>query len=195
QQHQTCQWEQLWKKVGKPPIGIPELRKPRGRQRTRDRKKEPFEALANAGKATRHGRVPKCSRCHQTGHIKSGCKNEKVGTPKPPLTRRRKTPTTGSSSQALHTSSEPVHASESSSQIPTHSTAPQPLVLSSDPKPHAKKASKGRFLKVRKTTSIPHGVGTLWCPFTNRPFEVFGDRVYDRSDLNPQQSPPPPPQE
>nr|VDC96101.1 unnamed protein product [Brassica oleracea] len=117
------------------------------------------------------------------------------GTPKPPLTRRRKTPTTGSSSQALHTSSEPVHASESSSQIPTHSTAPQPLVLSSDPKPHAKKASKGRFLKVRKTTSIPHGVGTLWCPFTNRPFEVFGDRVYDRSDLNPQQSPPPPPQE
>ena len=97
------------------------------------------------------------------------------GTPKPPSTRRRKTQNTGSSSQS-------VHATGSSSQ-PVEATG------SSNPKPHAKKPSRGP-LKVRKTANIPHGVGTLWSPFTNRPFEVFGDRVYDRSDLNPQ-----PPQE
>ncbi|KAH0886447.1 hypothetical protein HID58_062543 [Brassica napus] len=189
--------ENLWKRLGKPSIGIPELRKPRGRPRTRERRKEPFEDLENAGKSTRHGRVPKCSRCLQMGHIKSGCKNEQVvyegpknkrvrprihpvGPPKPPSTRRKRT-----------SSSQPVQAAESSSQIPTHSTAPQPSVSSTDPKPHAKKAPRGLPLKVRKITNIPHGVGTLWSPFTNRPFEVLGDRVYDRSDLNPQ----PPPQE
>ncbi|KAF2560682.1 hypothetical protein F2Q70_00018733 [Brassica cretica] len=189
--------ENLWKRLGKPSIGIPELRKPRGRPRTRERRKEPFEDFENVGKSTRHERVPKCSRCLQMGHIKSGCKNEQVvyegpknkrgrprihtvGPPKPPSTRRKRT-----------SSSQPVQAAESSSQIPTHSTAPQPSVSSSDPKPHAKKAPRGPPLKVRKTTNIPHGVGTLWSPFTNRPFEVLGDRVYDRSDLNPQ----PPPQE
>ncbi|KAH0892680.1 hypothetical protein HID58_055109 [Brassica napus] len=189
--------ENLWKRLGKPSIGIPELRKPRGIPITRERRKEPFEDLENAGKSTRHGRVPKCSRCLQMGHIKSGCKNEQVvyegpknkrgrprihpvGPPKPPSTRRKRT-----------SSSQPVQAAESSSQIPTHSTAPQPSISSSDPKPHAKKAPRGPPLKVRKTTNIPHGVGTLWSPFTNRPFEVLGDRVYDRSDLNPQ----PPPQE
>ncbi|KAH0868841.1 hypothetical protein HID58_075863 [Brassica napus] len=63
--------------------------------------------------------------------------------------------------------------------------------LTGIPCKHAKKAPRGPPLKVRKTTNIHHGVGTLWSPFTNRPFEVLGDRVYDRSDLNPQ----PPPQE
>lgn len=70
--------ENLWKMTGKPPIGIPEIRKPRGRPRTRDRKKEPFEALETAGKVSRHGRIPTCSNCHQSGHIKTGCKNQTV---------------------------------------------------------------------------------------------------------------------
>ena len=70
--------ENLWKMTGKPPIGIPEIRKPRGRPRTRDRKKEPFEALETAGKSSRHGRIPTCSNCHQSGHIKTGCKNQTV---------------------------------------------------------------------------------------------------------------------
>lgn len=70
--------EQLWNKLGKPPIAIPDIRKPRGRPKNRDRKKEPFESLQNAGKSTRHGRVPHCSRCGETGHIKSSCKNEQV---------------------------------------------------------------------------------------------------------------------
>ncbi|KAL0650646.1 hypothetical protein Bca4012_093337 [Brassica carinata] len=192
-QHQTCQWRKLVEDDKKPPIGIPEIRKPRGRPRTRERKKEPFEALETAGKSSRHGRIPTCSNCHQSGHIKTGCKNQTVvyegpknkrgrprknleeGTPKPPSTRRRKTQNTGSSSQS-------VHATGSSSQ-PVEATG------SSNPKPHAKKPSRGP-LKVRKTANIPHGVGTLWSPFTNPPFEVFGDRVYDRSYLNPQ-----PPQE
>uniref|UniRef100_A0A0D3DMH5 MULE transposase domain-containing protein n=1 Tax=Brassica oleracea var. oleracea TaxID=109376 RepID=A0A0D3DMH5_BRAOL len=183
----------------KPPIGIPEIRKPRGRPRTRERKKEPFEVLETAGKSSRHGRIPTCSNCHQSGHIKTGCKNKTVvyegpknkrGRPRknleePPSTRRRKTQNTGSSSQPVHateSSSQSVHATGSSSQ-PVEATG------SSNPKPHAKKPSRGP-LKVRKTANIPHGVGTLWSPFTNPPFEVFGDRVYDRSDLNPQ-----PPQE
>ncbi|KAH0900069.1 hypothetical protein HID58_049637, partial [Brassica napus] len=153
------------------------------------------EARKTINRNTRVKEVKSC--CLQMGHIKSGCKNEQVvyegpknkrgrprihtvGPPKPPSTRRKRT-----------SSSQPVQAAESSSQIPTHSTAPQPSVSSSDPKPHAKKAPRGPPLKVRKTTNIPHGVGTLWSPFTNRPFEVLGDRVYDRSDLNPQ----PPPQE
>ncbi|KAH0929178.1 hypothetical protein HID58_014905, partial [Brassica napus] len=187
--------------TGKPPIGIPEIRKPRGRPRTRERKKEPFEALETAGKSSRHGRIPTCSNCHQSGHIKTGCKNQTVvyegpknkrgrprknleeGAPKPPSTIRKKTQNTGSSSQPVHatgSSSQPVHATGSSSQ-PVHVTgsSSQPVEAtgsSSDPKPHAKKPSRGP-LKVRKTANIPHGVGTLWSPFTNRPFEVFGDRV------------------
>ncbi|KAF2612792.1 hypothetical protein F2Q70_00009289 [Brassica cretica] len=109
------------------------------------------------------------------------------GIPKPPSTRRRKTQNIGSSShpvRATGASSQHVHATGSSSQ-PVEATG-----SSSDPKPHPKKPLRGP-LKVRKTANIPHAVGTLWSPFTNRPFEVFGDRVYDRSDLNPQ----PPPQE
>lgn len=70
--------EKFWRRTNKPPIGIPELRKPRGRPKNRDRRKEPFEDLQNAGKSTRHGRVPHCSQCKQAGHIKSGCKNEPV---------------------------------------------------------------------------------------------------------------------
>lgn len=70
--------EKMWKKTNKPPVGIPEMRKPRGRPKTRDRRKEPFEDLQNAGKSTRHGRIPHCSRCKEVGHIKSGCKNEPV---------------------------------------------------------------------------------------------------------------------
>lgn len=116
------------------------------------------------------------------------------GTPKPPSTRKRKG--TGPSSQpaqAAASSSQPAQATGSSSQ-PAQATgsSSQPVEAagsSSNPKPHAKKASRGKPLKVRKTGKIPHGVGTLWSPFTNRPFEVFGDRVYDRSDLNPQQPP------
>lgn len=70
--------ETLWNKIEKPPIGIPDIRKPRGRPKKRDRRKEPFESLQNAGKSTRHGRISHCSRCDQAGHIKSGCKNEPV---------------------------------------------------------------------------------------------------------------------
>ncbi|KAF3572458.1 hypothetical protein F2Q69_00063549 [Brassica cretica] len=39
---------------------------------------------------------------------------------------------------------------------------------------------------IRKTAAIPFGVGMFWSPYTDRPFEVFGDRVYDKSNLNPQ---------
>ncbi|KAF2566478.1 hypothetical protein F2Q70_00026772 [Brassica cretica] len=53
-------------------------------------------------------------------------------------------------------------------------------------KPHVKKAPTGRPLKIRKTAAIPFGVGTFWSPYTDHPFEIFGDRVYDRSNLNPQ---------
>lgn len=97
----------------------------------------------------------------------------------PPKPRKRKdTHTVGSSSQ-------PVQVGESSSQIPVTSSAPQPSTSSNQMQPHVKKARRGRPLKIRKTGKIPHGVGTFWSPFTDRPFEVFGDRVYDRSDLNP----------
>ncbi|CAH2052446.1 unnamed protein product [Thlaspi arvense] len=49
-----------------------------------------------------------------------------------------------------------------------------------------KKAPRGKPLKIRKTGNIPHGVGTLWSPFTDRPFEVFGNYFYDRSTSNSQ---------
>lgn len=70
--------EKLWKKTHRTPIRIPEFRKPRGRPKNRDRRKEPFEDLQNKGKTTRHGRTFHCSRCGQAGHIKSGCRNEVV---------------------------------------------------------------------------------------------------------------------
>lgn len=70
--------EKLWMRTNKPPIGIPEMRKPRGRPKNRDRQKEPFEDLQNPGKSTRHGRIPHCSRCGQAGHNKISCKNEPV---------------------------------------------------------------------------------------------------------------------
>ncbi|KAJ4907863.1 SWIM-type domain-containing protein [Raphanus sativus] len=52
-------------------------------------------------------------------------------------------------------------------------------------KPHVKKAPRGRPLKIKKVAKVPHGVGAFWSPYTDRPFEVFGNRVYDRSNLNP----------
>ncbi|XP_048603739.1 uncharacterized protein BNAC02G17160D isoform X1 [Brassica napus] len=79
--------EKFWKKTNKPAIAIPEFRKPRGRPKTRDRRKEPFEDLQNQGKSTRHGRIQHCSRCKQAGHIKTGCKNEPV-TEEGPKNRR-----------------------------------------------------------------------------------------------------------
>ncbi|XP_024016488.1 uncharacterized protein LOC112089879 [Eutrema salsugineum] len=87
--------DKLWKRVqNKPPIGIPEIRKPRGRPKNRDMTKEPFEDLQNPGKATRHGRIPHCSRCGQAGHINRGCKNEPVVNegPKNKRGRPRKNP-------------------------------------------------------------------------------------------------------
>lgn len=39
--------EILWRTTGKTPVRIPEFRKPRGRPKNRDRKKEPFEDLKN----------------------------------------------------------------------------------------------------------------------------------------------------
>ncbi|WZZ36986.1 hypothetical protein YC2023_020387 [Brassica napus] len=185
--------ENLWKRLGKPSIGIPELRKSRGRPRTRERgEKSHLKTLKTLENRQDTDVCPNVAVAFRWVTLKVVAKMNKwfmrvqrtnvddLGPPKPPSTRRKRT-----------SSSQPVQAAESSSQIPTHSTAPQPSVSSSDPKPHAKKAPRGPPLKVRKTTNIPHGVGTLWSPFTNRPFEVLGDRVYDRSDLNPQ----PPPQE
>ncbi|CAA7052254.1 unnamed protein product [Microthlaspi erraticum] len=193
--------EKMWKRTHKPPVGIPEMRKQRGRPKNRDRRKEPFEDLQNAGKSTRHGRIPHCSRCKEAGHIKSGCKNEEVvfygpknrrgrprkfpsdDTPKPPSKpRKRKAPNNASSSQPL-----PVAAS---GEAEVSSSAPQPSVSTKQVKPHVKKAARGKQLKVKKTIPVPYGVGTFWSPYTNRPFEVFGDRVHDRSGFDQQ-----PPQE
>ncbi|WZZ41373.1 hypothetical protein YC2023_037632 [Brassica napus] len=140
---------------------------------------------------------PEESEDEKPAENETGEEDNPTGIPKPPSTRRRKTQNIGSSSHPVHAtgaSSQPVHATESSSQpVEATGSSSQPVEAtgsSSDPKPHPKKPSQGP-LKVRKTANIPHAVGTLWSPFTNRPFEVFGDRVYDRSDLNPQ----PPPQE
>lgn len=101
-------------------------------------------------------------------------------TPKPPSKPRakRKAPTNASSSQPLP----PTATGEAE----VSSSAPQPSVSTNQVQPHVKKAAKGRPLKIKKTIPVPYGVGTFWSPFTNRPFEVFGDRVYDRSGVNPQ---------
>ncbi|KAJ4875951.1 Uncharacterized protein Rs2_40969 [Raphanus sativus] len=137
------------------------------------------------------------SRCKQAGHISRGCKNEPVvvegpknrrGRPRkntyeiqPKLPRkpreRKKTPATTTSSQHVH--------SNVTAEADVSCSAPQPSVPTNRLKAHMKKAPRGPPLKIRKTGNIPHGVGTFWSPFTDRPFEVFGDRVYDRSDLNP----------
>lgn len=65
------------------------------------------------------------------------------------------------------------------------SSAPQPSSSTNQVKPHVKKAPRGRPLKIKKVAKVPHGVGAFWSPYTDRPFEVFGNRVYDRSNLNP----------
>ncbi|KAG5392989.1 hypothetical protein IGI04_022952 [Brassica rapa subsp. trilocularis] len=148
------------------------------------------------GKSTRHGRIPHCSQCKQAGHIKTSCKNEPVTVegpknrrgrprkhpnedhPKPPPKPKGRKKTPVSSSQPI-TSTDNIVADVSSS-------APQPSSSTNQVKPHVKKAPTGRPLKIRKTAAIPFGVGTFWSPYTDRPFEVFGDRVYDRSNLNPQ---------
>ncbi|CAH2080092.1 unnamed protein product [Thlaspi arvense] len=194
--------------TNKPPIGIPDVRKPRGRPKNRDRIMKPFESLQNAGKATRHGRIPHCSRCGQAGYINRGCENEPVvvegpknkrgrprkhpaevnPNPKPPPKPRKKHAPSATSSQAVETSSQPAPPATSSQAEQTEtSSAPQASASSSQPpKPHAKKAPRGKPLKIRKTGNIPHGIGTLWSPFTDRPFKVFGNRFYDRSTSNPQ---------
>ncbi|XP_020876132.1 uncharacterized protein LOC110227137 [Arabidopsis lyrata subsp. lyrata] len=202
--------EQLWTKTWKPPIGIPNIRKPRGRPKKRDRKKEPFESLQNAGKSTRHGRIPHCSRCGQAGHIKSGCKNELVvvegpknrrGRPRKlasvevqPLRQpkpRKPRANPAASSQPLPTTATIINQTSdaiSSQQLQSGqssstiptSSAPHPSISSNKPK--AKK--RGRPLKTRKVENIPRGVGTFWSPFTG--WQVFGDKAYDMSNNDPQ---------
>ncbi|KAH0888551.1 hypothetical protein HID58_050980 [Brassica napus] len=158
--------------------------------------KETAEREAEERKSTRHGRIPHCSQCKQAGHIKTSCKNEPVTVegpknrrgrprkhpnedhPKPPPKPKGRKKTLVSSSQPV-TSTDNIVADVSSS-------APQPSSSTNQVKPHVKKAPTGRPLKIRKTAAIPFGVGTFWSPYTDRPFEVFGDRVYDRSNLNPQ---------
>lgn len=98
--------------------------------------------------------------------------------PKPPPKPKGRKKTPLSSSQPV-TSTDNIVADVSSS-------APQPSSSTNQVNPHVKKAPTGRPLKIRKTAAIPFGVGTFWSPYTDRPFEVFGDRVYDRSNLNPQ---------
>lgn len=98
--------------------------------------------------------------------------------PKPPPKPKGRKKTLVSSSQPV-TSTDNIVADVSSS-------APQPSSSTNQVKPHVKKAPTGRPLKIRKTAAIPFGVGTFWSPCTDRPFEVFRDRVYDRSNLNPQ---------
>ncbi|CAG7885285.1 unnamed protein product, partial [Brassica rapa] len=184
--------ETLWNKIEKPPIGIPDIRKPRGRPKKRDRRKEPFESLQNAGKSTRHGRISHCSRCDQAGHIKSGCKNEPVVVEGPKNRRgrprkhpaeihpkRQPKPRKNKSGPSVGSSSQPLQTAQSSYAFPAASSAPQQSVPSNQPAKHVKKASRGRPLKIRKIGNIPSGSGTLWSPFTDRPFEVFGNRVYD----------------
>ncbi|XP_024015843.1 uncharacterized protein LOC112089101 [Eutrema salsugineum] len=147
--------EKLWPKVHKPPILIPEFRKPRGRPPTRDRRKEPFEDLQNKGKVTRHGRTMHCSNCGEAGHIKSGCKNEKVVVegpknrrgrprknpadvvPKRPTKPRKKRKTDEAVS-----SSQPVQQVEAIDSYPAASTAPEPSVAAKPKKTRVKKPSR-----------------------------------------------------
>ncbi|KAJ4906197.1 SWIM-type domain-containing protein [Raphanus sativus] len=138
--------EKLWNKMDNPPIGIPDIRKPRGRPKNATEEKN----LLNHYKIQIH---PKRQ-------------------PKP--RKNKNNPLVGSSSQLLKTP-------QSSSAIPAASTAPQQSVTSTQPAKHVKKASRGRPLKIRKIENIPSGSGTFWSPFTDRPFEVFGNRIYDRS--------------
>ncbi|CAH2051694.1 unnamed protein product [Thlaspi arvense] len=168
--------EKLWIKTWKTPVGIPGFRKPRGRPKNRDRKKEPFEDLKNSGKATRHGRTPHYSNCLKMGHIKSGCKNEKVPN-RPTKPRKRKTPPVSSSQPVpptessqpvpLNESSQPLQPSESKSSYPATSSAPEPTTSSTQPIPQEKKPKRGRPLKITKTGPIPRGFGSLWCPYTD----------------------------
>ncbi|VVA90420.1 unnamed protein product [Arabis nemorensis] len=133
----------MWKHVNKPPIGIPEMRKPRGRPKNRDRIKEPFESFKNPGKATRHGRIPNCRNCLQAGQIRTSCKNETVvfegpknrpGRPaklpsetqllRPPKPRReRQTPAAGSNSQPTQGNEEQILAP--SNQLKTLKQVPK----------------------------------------------------------------------
>lgn len=96
-------------------------------------------------------------------------------TPKP--REKRKTPSVGSSSQPV--------PSTAIGECDLSSSAPQPSSSTNQVKPHVKKAPRGRPLKIKKVAKVPHGVGAFWSPYTDRPFEVFGNRVYDRSNLNP----------
>lgn len=98
--------------------------------------------------------------------------------PKPPPKPKGRKKTT-----VFVSSSQPVPSTDNR-VVDVSSSAPQPSSSTNQVKPHVKKAPTGRPLKIRKTATIPYGVGTFWSPYTDRPFEVFGDRVYDRSNLN-----------
>ncbi|KAJ0263091.1 hypothetical protein HA466_0035150 [Hirschfeldia incana] len=134
------------------------------------------------------------ARCGQAGLIKSGCKNEPVVVEGPKNRRgrprkhpaeihpkRQPKPRKSKNNPLVGSSSQPLQNAQSSSAFPAVSSAPQQSVTSNQPAKHVKKASRGRPLKIRKIENIPSGSGTFWSPFTDRPFEVFGKRVYDRS--------------
>lgn len=86
--------EDLWKKTGRIPIGVPEFRRPPGRPKTYRRKKAPHESPTREGKATRHGRTMHCSNCGEAGHNIAKCKNETkiLQAPKNKRGRPRKNP-------------------------------------------------------------------------------------------------------
>ncbi|CAH2070553.1 unnamed protein product [Thlaspi arvense] len=153
------------------------------------------------------------------GHIKSGCKNEKVvvegpknkrGRPRklpsevpkrPTNPRKRKTPVLlnessqpaplNESSQPVpvNESSQPLQPSESTSSYPATSSAPELTTSSSQPIPQEKKPKRGRPLKITKAGPFSRGFGTLWCPYTDRVFEVINNRAYN---INPSVSAPEP---
>ncbi|VVB10697.1 unnamed protein product [Arabis nemorensis] len=175
--------EDMWSDVEKPAIGIPEIRKPRGRHKLRDRRKEPFEDLQKPDKSTRRGRIQHCSNYGETGHIIRSCKNDKVIVegpknkqgrlrkhpkdviPKRPTQPRKKKQTTTSISNT-----QPAQPAEASGSYPAASSAPQPSVST---KKQPKKRKRGPPLKISEANTIPTVSGTLMSPFTARAFDVF----------------------
>ncbi|CAH2045006.1 unnamed protein product [Thlaspi arvense] len=103
-----------------------------------------------------------------------------------PLSDSQSLPTGESTNiEAGGNSSQLLQPDQLTTEIPAASSAPQPSVSSNKPLPK----KRGRPLKTRKVENIPRGVGTFYSPYTGKAFEVFGDRVYDMSNNDPQ--PPP----
>ncbi|KAL1226141.1 hypothetical protein V5N11_026014 [Cardamine amara subsp. amara] len=163
------------------------------------RVKAAHESPKKPGKSSRGGRIVTCSNCGQTGHNCGTCKNPRkvMEGPKRGCGRPRKAPVDGNTrppkKRKQTQSQSSIPTSIDNVTCPTYSSAPEPSALqSTNGRGHGRGRGRGcgrgrpsgpAKKAVRKET-IPRGFGCYISPFTNRIFDVRGNKAVELGGSN-----------